>query len=151
MNYLEMVRKAPKKSEAEMWGSVEAVSELVEKLKQSHPEEARKFLMKEYGRMYGPHFGEELAREVVSGMWHYNAEGEKVQGEAVSVDDAVGYLVPDKAADWRWDAYVAANGFSHDLARTRLSRDEIMSAARAFWMEDDDFDGSKVFWYYSNK
>lgn len=151
MNYQELVKNAPKKSEEVMWGSVEAVSELVEKLKEEHPEIARRFLMAEYSRMYGPHFCEELAREEVAKMYHYNADGEKVQGEAVSADDAVGYLAPDKDAELRWDAYVAANGFAHDLARTRLSRDEIMSAARAFWMEDDDFDGSKVFWYYSSK
>lgn len=153
MNYLNMVRNAPKKSEKIMWESVEAFSELLEKMKSSHPDMARAFLMKEHERMYGPYFDEEMAREVVSCMFHYNAKEEKIQGEAVTPEEAFEMLDGIEHADEkRWDAYVGANGFMHDMARSNLSSRQIMEMAKVFWFEDDDFDGeSKVFWYYSNK
>lgn len=150
MNYHKMVKNAPKKSEEVMWGSVEAVSELVEKLKTEHPEIARRFLMAEYSRMYGPHFCEELAREVVSGMWHMKPGSEPVMGEMVTPEDASGVLSEEQRDGQMWDAYVGVNGLMHDLAATGASKGDVMKIARAFWFGDDDWDGDgKVFWYYS--
>lgn len=153
MNYKDMVKNAPKKSEQIMWESVEAFSDLLEKLKVSHPDMARAFLMKEHERMYGPHFDEAMARETVDGMYHKNSKGEVVKGEAVSPEDAMVLIDGiDGAEDMAWDAYVGANGMMHDLARSSMSSRQIMDLARVFWFEDDDFPGeSKVFWYYSNK
>lgn len=152
MTYIDMVRNAPEKSEEIMWQSVEAVSDLVEKLKVSHPEMAREFLMKEHSRMYGPHFNEEMAKEVVAQMYHYNSAGEKIKGEAVTVQDAERILGGiDNAQDKRWDAYVGVNGFMHDMAKSDLSSRAIMELAKMFWFEDEAFQGkSKVFWYYSS-
>lgn len=156
MNYIDMVRNAPNKSESVMWESVSAISELLDSLKEHHPEMASKFIMKEYGRMYGNHFNEEMARDIVSAMFHYTKHNDTVKlvkGEAVSVEDAQ-KIVEGKAdaETLKWDAYVGANGFLHDLANTDLTNQQILQAAKVFWFHDDDFGGDeKVYWYYSSK
>lgn len=153
MRYEEMVRRAPMKSEEVMWQSIGAVDALLERLEKVAPDEARRFMMGEYARMYGGRFCEEMAREEVARMWHYNDKGEKVEGEMVTVDavDALLGGVGD-AGHMRWDLYVGANAMMHDLARTDLTERQIMEVAKVFWLQDDDFAGeSKVMWYFKNK
>ncbi|MBQ0159891.1 MAG: hypothetical protein KBT28_04625 [Bacteroidales bacterium] len=154
MNYLELVRNAPKKSEAIMWQSVENVSELVELVNKVAPDIAKDFLRHEYEMMYGPHFSEQMAKDEVEGMHHYANDGTHVVGEVISYDEAV-EMVSDmpNSEEVAWDAYVGANGFAHDLARSCTDKAVLLSMAKEFWFHDDDFpaDTSKVWWYYSSK
>lgn len=152
MRYVDIVKTASSKSEEVMWKQIYDVSDLIDSLWRSHPEIAQRFMMKAYSMLHGDHFNEQLAREFVNVMYHFNAKEEKISGEAVTVEEAEGIIEPMDRSALRWDAYVACNTFMHDLARTGMSRQDIMDSARVFWFEDDDFKGeSKVFWYYANK
>lgn len=138
--------------ESMMWDSVARVNAFVEKMKEVNPAAVDKFLQDEYVAMNGKHINEWLARKIVSDMWHENGDKVRVDGEAVTVEDSMTLLDgmdADKQEKLKWDAYVGANGFMHDLANTGLSKGDILNAARHFWFHDDDMgDCSKVFWYY---
>lgn len=147
MKYYDMVKTSPNKSEKIMWNAIRDISELLEK----HPAIGRSFLMKQYKMMHGHHFCEQLARDVVDEMYHYDGDN-KVSGELISADDAMMLVVnKDTPEEWRWDAYVAANSFAHDLAGEGLSKDGLLKLAKRYWFGDVDFaGGNKIFWYYSN-
>ena len=58
----------------------------------------------------------------------------------------------EKQAKCKWDAYVAANAFAHDLGATGMSKADIMKAATAFWFHDEDLGNKhKVYWYFKDK
>lgn len=110
-------------------------------------------LLDEYVEKNGHHFNESLAKRVVSGMWHEDANKKRIEGEAVSPSDAMRLLDgmdADKREKMKWDAYVAANAFKHDLAGAMLNDEAVMKAAKLFWFHDDDMDDGchKVFWYF---
>ena len=101
--------------------------------------------------MHGHHFCEALARDIVDEMYHLDGD-DKMSGEMISAEDAM-MLVADKDTpeEWRWDAYVAANSFAHDLSGEGLSKDVLLKLAKRYWFGDVDFaGGNKIFWYYSN-
>lgn len=144
-----------KGDKAMMWKAVKRVDGLLEKLSEAHPVMAHKFLIDEYVAMNGHHFNETLARQTVASMWHTDQNGERFDGEAVTPDEAQRLtegMAEDKREKLRWDAYVGANAFVHDLASAGMGLEEIMKAAKAFWFHDEDMaDGKhKVFWYFLN-
>lgn len=152
MKYIDIVKTASIKSDSVMWAQVKEVSDLIDQLWKSHPDMAQRFMMKAYGTLHGEHFNEQLAKEFVNAMYHYNNREEKVTGEVVPVEEAESILEPTDREKMRWDAYVAANTMMHDMARADMDRRVILEAARVFWFADDDFDGNnKVFWYFANK
>ena len=156
INYLEIVKHS-KGNEQLMWESVAHINDFVMAAYEAHPEEVSKFLKEQYELLNGHHFNEWLAKKVVSEMWHEAADGKsEVVGELISVTDAASGIMAnwpaDKQAKYRWDAYVAANTYAHDLANTNLAIPMLMALTREFWFEDDDFtDGNKIYWYHSNK
>ena len=151
MKYIDIVKSSPSGGEKMMWGSVERISDFLCKMMKEEPEMVSHFLKSEYEAMNGKHINEWLANELVSRMYH-TENGKRVDGEVVTVEEASRLLdgMPDEMADkLEWDAYVGANGFMHDLAKTGMSRAQIMNAAKHFWFHDEDFsDGGKVYWYF---
>ena len=152
LTYYDIVKGADG-DEDMMWEGVKRVSELVDELKETNPEKAAEFLEQEYLAMNGKHFNETLAKVTVADMWHKDPNGNTVKGEAVTPQDAQTLLTgktDEYAKKHYWDAYVAANGFMHDLGKAGLPKSEIMSAAKAFWFNDDDREdpSHKVAWYY---
>ena len=111
-------------------------------------------LLSEYVATNGRHFNESLAKAVVEGMWHKDANGEIVRGELVDLRPAASVMLDGMPSEEKekceWDAYVGANAFLHDLADSGLNDNRIADTARSFWFHDDDLDteGSKVFWYF---
>lgn len=64
MNFYELIHKYGKgKGEDTMWKSVRILSEMMDELKESHPEKYWKMLKDTYASMCGPHFNEDF------GMW----------------------------------------------------------------------------------
>lgn len=152
MNYKELVKNAPVKSQDIMWKSVDHVSRLVDMLWDAHQPMARKFMMEEYELMYGGHFDEWMGKAVVKEMWHNAKDGERVAGEVVGVEEAETILHEEEREQKRWDAYVGVNALMHDLARVGLDKNDVKEIAKEFWFGDDDFsDDYKVFWYFKNK
>lgn len=110
-------------------------------------------LLEEYIHHNGRHFNESLAKRIVSEMWHEDKNKKIVEGEAVTVSEAMSLLegmTQEKQVKMQWDAYVAANAFVHDTANAEVPKAEIMRIARYWWFHDDDFDDEchKVFWYF---
>ena len=152
LNYNDIVKNAHG-DETKMLEAVSRVDKLVEEIRKVHPEKAEKFLLDEYVAVNGKHFNEAMAKKVVSEMWHEDSSKKMVEGEAVTPSEAMRLLEgmdAEKQEKMRWDAYVAANAFMHDLGNTGMSRDNIMTAAKHFWFHDDDIGNGchKVFWYF---
>ena len=153
LNYKELIQSS-QGSEDKMWESVEHVCRFLDELKGTHPEKVRKFMEAEYEALNGQHLNEWVARKMVQMMHHTAADGSTVKGEAVTPEEAM-TLIADKPAEkqakCKWDAYVAANAFAHDLGATGMSKADIMMAAKAFWFHDEDLGNKhKVYWYFKD-
>lgn len=156
LKYRDIIKHSEKGSEKMMWDAVDRVDCLVEKLRKSDPDTARDFLKKEYEVMNGRHINVWLAEKMVDEMWHKDAKGSTVKGELVPVAEASRMLLDgmdeNKKELCKWDAYVAANAFAHDLANTGHSTADIMVLAKHFWFHDDDMGDQcgKVYWYFED-
>lgn len=156
MTYKDIIKHSPKGGEAMMWDAVERVDDLVAKLRKENPEMARDFLKGNYEAMNGKHINEWLAGEMVDKMWHKDARGNMVKGAVVQPAEAERMLLDGMDAEkkevCKWDAYVAANAFAHDLANTGHSTADIMVMAKHFWFHDDDMGDpcGKVYWYFED-
>lgn len=153
LKYSELVRSS-KGDEEKMWLSVDHVEEFLEEMKEVAPAKVRCFMEKQYEALNGQHINETLAKKMVSKMYHTDANGNPVSGEAVTPEEAM-TLISDKPADkqavCKWDAYVAANAFMHDLGATGMPKSEIMKAAKHFWFHDEDMKHpNKVYWYFKD-
>lgn len=152
LTYKEILESSKRGNESTMWDAVERVDCHIEKLRKAEPELAREFLQKEYESLNGQHLNEWIARKMVQMMHHTATDGSTVKGEAVTPEEAM-TLIADKPAEkqakCKWDAYVAANAFAHDLGATGMSKADIMKAAKAFWFHDEDLGNKhKVYWYF---
>lgn len=156
MTYKDILKHSPKGGEAKMWEEVDRVDCLVKKLKKEDPGMARDFLKGAYESMNGKHINEWLSLEMVGKMWHVDTKGNTVQGELVTQTEAARLLLDgmetEKREKCKWDAYVAANAFAHDLANTGHSMADIMVTAKHFWFHDDDMGDNchKVYWYFED-
>lgn len=156
MTYKDIIKHSPQGSEAMMWDAVERVDNLVAKLRKENPEMARDFMRDSYEAMNGKHINEWLAGEMVDKMWHKDARGNVLRGEMVPSNEAERLLLEgmdaEKREECKWDAYVAANAFAHDLANTGRTTADIMVMAKHFWFHDDDMGDpcGKVYWYFKD-
>ncbi len=155
MDYKEIMKSSFHNDENEMWNSVDRINNFLDHLKEKHPEKVKRFLKQEYEALNGHHLNEEAARSIVEGMYHTEGNGKEkkvVRGEAVTPQDAMTLLdgmTDEEKEAAKWDAYAGANAFMHDLAKTGMSRAQILNAAWHFWFHDEDFsDGGKVYWYF---
>lgn len=154
MNYYDII-KSSYGDEKQMWDAVAKVDGFLDKVAEHHHDLVRNFKEEQYEAMNGKHINEWLAKKLVADMFHTAPNGKIVDGEAVTVEQSQSLLYDmdeDKKADCKWDAYVAANAFAHDLADTGISQEQIIKAARKFWFHDEDMpDGNKVYWYFKEK
>lgn len=153
LKYSELV-KGSKGNEEMMWLSVDHVDDFLDEIKQIAPEKVRAFMQEEYENMNGQHINETLAKKMVSEMFHTDANGNTVSGELVTPEEAM-TLIADKPAGkqalCKWDAYVGANAFMHDLGASGMPKSEIMKAAKHFWFHDEDMkEPHKVYWYFKD-
>lgn len=156
MTYKDIIKHSERGSEAKMWDAVERVDCLIGELRKSDPDMARDFLKGEYEAMNGKHINEWLAEKMVNEMWHKDSKGNIIRGIIVAPIEAERLLLDgmdeSKKEECKWDAYVAANAFAHDLANTGHSMAEIMVIAKHFWYHDDDMGEGchKVYWYFED-
>lgn len=106
-------------------------------------------LLPAYETVYGQHLSEEVAKDLVTRMWHEDQNGNSITGELVNLQTVTSSLQPNE--DDVWDAYAAANAFMHDLPNIGLTQQQILKAAKAFWFDDSDYSGSKVYEYFKHK
>lgn len=106
-------------------------------------------LLPAYEAAYGQHLSEEVAKDLVAQMWHKDTNGNSITGELVNLQTVTSSLQPSE--EDAWDAYAAANAFMHDLSNIGLTQQQILKAAKAFWFDDSDYSGSKVYEYFKHK
>lgn len=156
LKYKDIIKNSKRGNEKTMWNEVDRVDCLVAKLREENPQMARDFLKGSYEDMNGRHINEWLAEMMVNEMWHKDAKGNVVQGVIVAPIEAERLLLDsmdaEKKEKMKWDAYVAANAFAHDLANTGHSTADIMVIAKHFWFHDDDMGDNchKVYWYFED-
>lgn len=155
MNYYDII-KSSYEDEKQLWDALPRVDEFLNKVAKHHPDLVYQLKEEQYEAMNGKHINEFVAKKLVSEMWHTALDGKsEVYGELISASDAAQMISDWTSKDqlkWRWDAYVAANAFAHDLAPVGLSKSDLIKSAKAFWLHDEDMpEGNKVYWYFKDK
>ena len=154
MKYLEMVKAAKKNgtfAEKQMWDSVESVSELLDDIKDSHPERYWQFLREQAGIMNGCHYNREWAEYDVSQIAYTDKEGKKHTGAywtCEQVEEAT-KAMSFPSGTTKWDKFVAFNSFFADTCKV-LTEEQTLETAYQFYFADEDFPkerGAKI-WLY---
>lgn len=144
MHYKQMIDEAKAKgltSEAKMWESIEEVGELLEELKEEHPEKYWKFMRKTHGLLHNNHYNEMFAKWDVENMLPHGEYWSMKEVEEATK----GMTFPNGTT--LCDRYVALNAFYNDLHGV-LPDDLIIKSAHAFWFADKDWEGKNKIWEY---
>lgn len=156
MNYRHMVESAKKAgltNEKTMWESIDSFSELLEELKESHPQLYWDFMRKQHGIMFHDHYDETFAMWDVSQMHSTDKNGNKKEGAhwtSEQIESATaGMKFPQGTT--KWDRYVAFNAIWHDMSK-HFEDGEILKIAYAFFFADEDWgDDGKIWDYMEHK
>ena len=152
MTYRHMVdhaKKAGVTNEKTMWESIDAFSELLEELKEAHPQMYWDFMRKQHGIMFHNHYDEAFAMWDVSKMHSSNKAGEKKEGahwtcEQIEVATA-GLRFP--AGTTKWDKFVAFNAAFHDFWKD-FDEANIIKIGHDFYFADEDWPSETKIWEY---
>ena len=157
MNYREMVNHAKKSgvtNEQTMWESIDSFSELLEELKETHPQMYWDFMRKQHGIMYKGHYDEKYAIYDVSQIRYTNKVGEKKEGAYWSVDqiESATQAMKFPEGTTKWDKFVAGAIMYSDLCK-KFDDAQIIDAMYAFFFNDEDWSGvyPKLWAYMSCK
>lgn len=156
MNYKEMVKAAKasgKVTEKQMWESVESVSNLMDCVKDAHPDMYWAFMREQVGIMNGGHYDEQFAMYDVSMIEYTDKDGKAHKGAywtCEQTEEATrGMTFPSSTT--KWDVFVGLNSFYADTCKA-LTSEQIIKAAYQYFFADEDWDktrGSKI-WCYMN-
>lgn len=146
---IEEARKAGRANEDTMWKSVENVEELLEDLREEHPEKYWHFIRKEHEALNGPHFDCQFAKHTVEGLEYTDAEGVRQTGAhwAPEQVEAAWARKAFKPGTTPWDKYVGANAMYADLCK-EFSDEDVLKAAYLFYFADEDWKGDGKVWQY---
>ena len=150
---VDTAKKAGVTNEKTMWESIDSFTELLEELKESHPQLYWDFMRKQHGIMYHGHYDEAFAMHDVSKMHSTDKSGEKKEGAhwtSEQIESAVvGLKFPQGTT--KWDRFVAMNSAYHDWRKDYADAD-ILKIGYLFYFADEDWgDESKVWEYMSHK
>ena len=156
MNYRHMVEHAKKAgltNEKTMWESIDSFSELLEELKESHPQLYWDFMRKQHGIMFHDHYDEIFGVLDVSQMYHTDKQGVKRKGAYWTLEQietaTAGMKFPQGTAPY--DKYVAFNSAKHDWGKDYEDAD-ILKIAYDFYFADEDWgDDGKIWDYMEHK
>ena len=150
---IDEARQSGKATEATMWDSIADVDELLEELKETHPDKFWKFVRKVHRTLYGSHYDMQFAMYDIEKMTSTDSAGKKQAGAHWTREQVAeawhGKTFPAGTTDC--DKWVAANAMWHDLHKTFDDR-QILSATVLFFFADEDWNGHGKIWeYMSNK
>ena len=145
-----------KTSETAMWKSVAHVDELLERMKEEHPEDYWKFMRKSHEELNGAHFNKCFAEYEVSQMYSTDKDGRGISGAHWTLQEiktaTQGKNFPKGTTEW--DLFVAYNACAHDFCK-EFSDEDILLIAYMFFFADEDWssEGSsgKVWRYFCAK
>lgn len=154
MGYRKMIeeaRRMGKGNEAAMWESIESVDELLEEVREEHPEKYWNFMRRAHEAMHGKHYNEEFARWDIEQMHSTDPNGIKHIGAHWSKAEVVAAMQghPMPAHITECDKWVAANAMWHDLHRG-FDDKQIILATILFFFGDEDWGGDGKIWCYMN-
>ena len=150
MTYKHMVESAKKAgvtNEQKMWESIESFSELLEELKESHPQRYWDFMREQHGIMYGGHYDEMFALYDVGTMEYTDRTGSKRSGAHWTLEQIESATVGMRFAQGvtRWDKFVAFNAAFADLCKV-LEEGDIIKAGYALYFADEDWGSDTKVW-----
>lgn len=163
MSYYSMVKGNARKftgDESVMWASIEQVSDLLEDIKEPHPDIYWAFMRRAHELMYGKHFDKEYAEWEVEQMHHQSPDGKEHRGahwtmeQTNTVYDKYRSRLPSEITPG--DFYVALNAQYHDLGQWFMehmadkeeAEGAIIESAVKFWFMDDDWPTATKVWCY---
>ena len=149
---IEEARKAGRANEDAMWKSVANVEELLEDLREEHPEKYWHFIRKEHEALYGPHFDCQFAKNTVERLEYTDAEGVRQTGAHWTPEqvEAAWARKAFKPGTTPWDKYVGANAMYADLCK-EFGDEDVLKAAYLFCFADEDWKGDGKVWQYFKK
>ena len=142
-------KKAGVTNEKTMWESIDSFSELLEELKESHPQMYWDFMRKQHGIMFHGHYDEAFAMWDVSQMHYTDKNGVKHYGAYWTVDQiesaTQGMKFPQGTT--KWDRFVAFNAAKNDWGKTFDDAD-ILKIGYLFYFDDEDWGSDTKVWEY---
>ena len=134
-------------SEKMMWESIDSFSELLEEIREAHPELYWDFMREQHGIMFGGHYDELFAMYDVSKVEYTDKNGMKHVGAHWTLEQiemaTAGMRFPSGVT--RWDKYVAFNAAYADLCKV-LDEEEILKAGHALYFADEDWGSDTKIW-----
>ena len=151
MDYKKMITAYAKGGgdEKKMWETVDITAEAMNYIKEQNPGKHDCLMRKLSESLYGKHYSEELARADVEKMHHSGKDGVIHRGAHWSPEEVEAAL-SDKSINksvTKWDKFVAANAFWHDLSND-FTDEQIICATYKFWFADEDWHSDGKIWDY---
>lgn len=150
MNYRKMVdsaKAAGMTSEKMMWESIDSFSELLEEIREAHPELYWDFMREQHGIMYHNHYGEAFAMYDVSKLMYTDRGGLKHMGAHWTMEQietaTAGMRFPSGVT--KWDKYVAFNAAYAVLCKT-FEEGDVLKAGYALYFADEDWGSDTKIW-----
>lgn len=143
-----------------MWASIEQVDELLDDIKEAHPELYRAFMRRAHELMNGKHFDKHYAKCEVEKMSHIGEDGREYDGEHWSLEQTNSVMAKYRgklpAEVNEYDFYVALNAHWHDTictAKRHFPTDAeaeayVIDEAVAVWFMDADWPSATKVWSY---
>lgn len=150
---VDSAKAAGNTNERMMWESIDSFSELLEEIREAHPQLYWDFMRKQHGIMHHGHYGEAFALYDVSKLMYTDKNGMKHVGAHWTIEQietaTAGMRFP--AGVTKWDKYVAFNAAYADLCKV-LDEEEILKAGHALYFADEDWGSDTKVWdMYSAK
>ena len=142
MKYSEMVKEAVAagKGESAMWKSVDEVNKLLERVKETDPDEYWRFLRNVHKSLYGAHYNKEYAEYDVSKLVSTDKDGNERKGEHWTLQEILnataGLAFPKGVTEY--DIYVGYNIAASDFCKEFTDAD-ILRIAYTFFFNDEDW------------
>lgn len=138
--FIEKIGESKEVTKMERLGDM--VVELIESLKDSHPELYKEYKEELYELAYGKKLTKEMATEWVSGMKpigeHWNME------QTTSAKESLGYDLDNI------DFYVVANMMYNDYNDLVAENEELALKLANDWLHDDDAKENKLYCYWKH-
>lgn len=150
MNYRKMVdsaKAAGVTNEKMMWESIDSFSDLLEAIREAHPQLYWDFMRQQHGIMHQRHYGEAFAMYDVSKMMYTDKNGMKHVGAHWTMEQietaTAGMKFPQGVT--KWDKYVAFNAAYADLCKV-FDDGDILKAGHALYFADEDWGNDTKIW-----
>lgn len=155
--YKEMIENARSMgvaNEAKMWESIEVIGDWLEELKEEHPKMYKELMRKQHVILFGKHFDEDTAIEMVEEMHHKDKQGNVHEGEYFTMEQAKIVKVKHLSNENVCDIYVALNATWHDWHclyvewLPNVTDEHYIKAMKRFYYEDEDYPCKEKVWKY---